>query len=150
MDKQLILLDTLENLTFEKYVFLCDELLLINKRDLVSELSDQSKRHGYWTGIYAEAKKRKTKVEDALSVYVSKEKKDFRLANRGAIKKLTASDLQAHAESTKKYTQLKEDLTEACYKVDLVKGLLDSMSQRHGMLIQLSANNREEAKLING
>jgi|TARA_R110002020_G_scaffold464430_1_gene685125 hypothetical protein len=118
--------------------------------DLVSELADQSKRYGYWTGVYAEAKKYKTTLEDELTVYVSKEKKEFREANKGAIKKLTANDIQAHAESTATYSQLKKNLVDASYKVDLVKGLLDAMSQRNGMLIQLSANNREEAKLING
>jgi len=150
MDKKTILLDTLETLDFEKYLALCDDLLVINKSDLITELSNQSNRYGYWMGVYSEAKKRKSMAEDDLSLCVSREKKDFRESNKGSIRKLTANDITAHAESTSAYRELKQNLTDATYKVDLVKGLLDSMSQRHGMLVQLSANNREEAKLING
>lgn len=150
MEKPQLLLQSLDTLDFDFYVSLCDDLLVINKSDLMGELANQSKRHGYWSGVYAEAKKRKNKAETDLDHYMASEKKRFREDNKSSIRKLTASDIQAHAESTPQYKLLKEKLANSAYKVDLVKGLLDAMSQRHSMLIQLSANNREEAKLITG
>ena len=145
--KPALLLKALDDLTWETYVQLSDDLLKIDRLDLEKELANQAIMYAYYHGMLTEAKKRESLAEVAFATQAGKVRSEYRQEHIADVRKPTAPDMQAAVDADPIVNLKKKELAAATEKVDYLKGLVRSMEQRKDCLIQLSSNARAEIKL---
>ena len=134
-----------DKLTWEYYSELVEGLNRINLSKLDLELCEMSSLYAYFNGLLARCKK----DCDFLELeYESIGAKARNSAVLGSQKKLSVKRLEDVVFSDELYINKYKEFIEAETKYNLLKGLLDSLRIRHECLVQLSANQRAETKLV--
>ena len=132
-----------EDLTWETYITLCDEITNIDDSDLEEELSKQSTLYSYFTGLHAYAETELDKFEVALN----QEKSLFKRKLVSESGKQTVAQMDIAVGSDHDINLGEIALLELEYKEQLLKGLVHSLSQRKDMLVQISSNKKAEKQM---
>ena len=147
MTKAPDLLRFYEDLDLPTYHELAQRLASINQNDIVGELTRQAAVYASYAGLAQYAKKEVSFLEielnqcvTAASIRVRKEYEDKGM-------KATVAVVETFVNSDESCTEMTRQLAILNEKEGLLKGLLNSLSQRKDCLIQLSSNQRNEMQM---
>ena len=138
------LIDSLEDFTWENYKDISDALVRFTDITVETEITRQASIYSYYNGLMCVAKKQVNELSADLDRYMSTIRKE---AKQNSTAKLTAKDLDDLVMSDSEYFTRQKEMNDATLKYELLKGLVRSLEQKKDMLIQASANKREETKL---
>lgn len=110
---------------------------------VADELREISATHGYYYGIMIKTKRLLDDAEDALENY----KASARASKRDEGVKLTAVAAEDYVQSLEPTRDLSNEVRrlKECY--GYAKGICSTLEMKKDMLVQLSANSRQESKL---
>ena len=147
MTKATDLLLAYENLTWELYVDLSDDLTAINPLNIEGELLKQARVFSYYSGLYENAKR----DCEILEIELTKCQAYARIRGQEEceIKKIkaTVAIMDSFVDSDESCTEITLNLAETKSKQGLLKSLMQALSHKKDMLVQLSANQRDEKKI---
>lgn len=132
----------LSNFTEEEHIELVGILSKINKSHLDDELVNHSAVYGYYHSLMISAKKKLDTAKTVFELYASQFKTDKRKEKKYAVAEL--DDLTA---SQMDYQLYFTDLVNAEEVYSRVKAICQMLEHKKDMLVQLSANQRAEAKI---
>jgi hypothetical protein len=138
------LIESLEDFTWENYKDISDALVTFSDYEVENEMVRQASIYSYYYGLMSMAKKMVNERSTQLTRYTAQLRKT---AKNGSTTKLTAKDLDDLVFSDDQYQERQVLLNEATFKYELLKGLVRALEQKKDMIIQVSANKREETKL---
>jgi hypothetical protein len=138
------LIDSLDDFTWENYKDISDALVRFTDINVETEITRQASIYSYYHGLMCVAKKQTNDLTNELTRFMATIRKE---AKQNSSVKLTAKDLDDMVMSEEGYVTRQKDLDDALLKYELLKGLVKSLEQKKDMLIQASANKREETKL---
>lgn len=147
MTKAEDLLLAIDDITWENYVEIANELTKIDKERLNDELTKCPTMYSYYHGLMVTCKRELDKAKTDLEVCQAILKKETRNNSKGV--KITEKYLESEIISNPEYWKHSECVVKADEKYGLMKALVASLTHKKDMLIQLSANKREETKLYN-
>jgi hypothetical protein len=143
--REYIFLKNNEELNWEKYIELADNLAKIDKTYLETELGNHASIFAYYSGLLNESKAKSELTQhylDKMEADIrSREDAKYRLENKS---KPTDKYLESKVLSDEGYSRLKEDKLTQDHRFNLLKGLISSLEHRKDCLIQISSNSRKE------
>lgn len=110
---------------------------------VADQLREISSLYGYYYGIMIKTKRLLDNAEDALENY----KASARSSKRGEGVKLTAVAAEDYVQSLEPTRELSEEVRRLKEGYGYAKGICSSLEMKKDMLVQLSANSRQESKL---
>lgn len=147
MTKASDLLTAYENLDWEVYVTLSEDLTHIDEVRIDDELSKQATLFSYYSGLYEHAKRDSEITEGELTKCQALARIRGQEECEGTGIRATVAVLDSYVNSDESCSKINLMLTETKYKVGLLKCLMQSLSHKKDCLIQLSANQRDEKKI---
>jgi hypothetical protein len=144
MTKATDLLLAYENLDWEVYVNLSEDLTKIDSMRIDDELSRQATVFSYYSGLYEHAKRDSEIKEIELNQATADAKIKAQSECEVTGKRPTANLLETYVNLDSTCNDLSRKLTEAKYRLGLLKSLMSSLSHKKDMLVQISANQRTE------
>jgi hypothetical protein len=144
MNKSQMLLESLDDLTWENYVDIADGITQYDKHAIDDEMTRQASIYSYYQGLLSLAKKRLDDANLELTKFMAQTRKEKKAST---VAKQTAKDLDDFVESSSEYSVYNEKVNEASFKYTLIKGLVSSLDHKKDMLVQLSSNRRSETNL---
>lgn len=141
--------NTLDSLDLEKYLEVVEELSKINREGIEDELTQFAAYYSYYYGLQVKAKRMFDNSLFALDTYRSGTKNDIRKStsrlDNGS--KLTVEALNDMVNSKDDVKTLHNDVSKHEEIYGLMKGICSTLEHKKDMLVQLSANKRQEIKL---
>tara|TARA_R110002020_G_scaffold281534_5_gene497243 strand:- start:17346 stop:17786 length:441 start_codon:yes stop_codon:yes gene_type:complete len=144
MNKAQSLLEVLEDLTWENYVGIADQVTRFDKHEIDDEMSKQGSIYSYYQGLLSLSKKSLDDANLELTKYVATTRKERK---ESTTVKQTAKDLDDFVESSDTFSLYTKQVNDANFKYTLLKGLVSSLEHKKDMLVQLSSNRRAETNL---
>ena len=138
------LIESLEDITWENYKDISDALMEYNEHQIDDEMMRQASVYSYYHGLMCAAKKKMNECNLNITHFASDLRKTTKASSTV---KLTAKDLDDIVFSDNTYSALQNSADEASFKYELLKGLVRALEHKKDMIIQVSANKREETKL---
>jgi len=142
------LLKAYEDLDLELYLKLSDALMAIDKFSVNDEMLKHARIYSYYCGLLEYATAQVKEYEVDMEKYEIELKNDARdaIIHAGARATVAAVDDYVGRDAT--LYNMKKQVEEKRYKQGLLKSLVQSMSHRKDLLVQLSANSRAETRMI--
>lgn len=134
-----------QDLNWENYSTLVDNLNKINPHKLDIELAEMSSLYAYFNGLLAKSKRELDRIELDKEIIAANVRNN---AVSSSLKKLSQKRLEDIIFCDESYVNKYNEFINAQEKYNLLRGLLDSLRIRNENLIQISANNRAETNLI--
>ena len=138
------LIESLEDFTWDNYKDISDALMEYNEHQIDDEMMRQASVYSYYHGLMCAAKKKMNECNLNITHFASDLRKTTKASSTV---KLTAKDLDDIVYSDNTYSALQNSTDEASFKYELLKGLVRALEHKKDMIIQVSANKREETKL---
>jgi len=138
------LTETLDDFTWENYKDISDALVQFSESNVEDEMIRQASIYSYYFGLMCVAKKQMNDFSADIMRITSKLRSGFK---QGSSTKLTAKDLDDLVGVDEAYLAANKELNSATFKYELLKGLVRALEQKKDMIVQVSANKREETKL---
>lgn len=129
-----------ENITHTLYNSICQSIMQI--RNVEDELSEITVAYSYYYGIMTRAKLLLDDANDALEQHKASTRNEKR--KDGKLTAVAGEDLVNSLPETAELTALVRTRQEA---YGYAKGICNSIEMKKDMLVQLSANSRQESKL---
>jgi hypothetical protein len=142
------LLRAYDELDMELYLKLSDSLTSINKFSINDDIVNHSRIYSYYAGLMEYASFQVKQYENELEKYQVDLKNDARDAIIHAGARATVAAVEDYVGRDTTLHTMKKNLEEKRYKQGLLKSLVQSMSHRKDLLVQLSANSRAETSMI--
>jgi hypothetical protein len=142
------LLKAYEDLDLELYLRLSDALMSIDKFSVNDEMLKHSRLYSYYCGLLEYATAQVKQYEVDVEKYEIDLKNDARDAIIQAGARATVAAVEDYVGRDSTLHTMKKNLEEKRYKQGLLKSLVQSMSHRKDLLVQLSANSRAETRMI--
>jgi|TARA_R110000824_G_scaffold76840_5_gene194633 hypothetical protein len=139
-----ILIETLDDLSWEVYPDIVESLMRFDRNQLTDELERQGPIYSYYYGLMCVAKKKLDESNQFMTAAAANARKEAKFDTKV---KLTAKDLDDIAFTDPIYEDTLEKVRTYSEKYGLLKGIVASLEQKKDMLIQLSSNARAEANL---
>jgi len=136
--------DTLQDFTWENYKDISDALIQFDEGEVENEMFRQASIYSYYYGIMSAAKRDMNDLSGDVVRLLAKLRSGYKHSATG---KLTAKDLDDLVFADESYQTAQDEVNEATFKYELLKGLVRALEQKKDMLQQVSANKREETKL---
>jgi hypothetical protein len=111
--------------------------------EVADQLREISALYGYYYGIMIKAKRLLDNAEDALEAF----KAVTRTNKRGEGVKLTAVAAEDYVNSLSSTEDLNKEVLRLKEGYGYAKGICSTLEMKKDMLVQLSANSRQESKL---
>jgi len=144
LNKAQTLLEALEDLTWENYVDITNELTRCDRDEIDGEMARQASIYSYYQGLLSVAKKSLDEASLDLTKYCAQTRKERK---EGSSVKQTAKDLDDFVESSHEFMVYNGKVNDAQFKYTLLKGLVSSLEQKKDMLVQMSSQRRAETNL---
>ena len=141
-----LLLEALDDFGWDNFVVISEEVTKINNHNIQGELLQQPMIYSAYSGLQAKAKKRLDKARTELEIFEATSRKDKK---ETAVGKMTAQSLEDYVKASPEYRTHVEAVRDARERYDYLASILNSLSHKKDMLVQLSANNRAEINLNN-
>lgn len=132
----------LEALTLEQYHDIVAELSAIDRNRIEDELEHFPAYFSYYYGLMVRSKKNVDQAIIALESYRSTLKNELRKAG-----KRTVDALNDEVNSIQEIQELNNTVSKNEEIYGLMKGICSTLDHKKDMLVQLSANKRQEIKL---
>jgi hypothetical protein len=134
-----------ENITQESYERTIENIGRVARdpNEVADQLREISALYGYYYGIMIKAKRLLDNAEDALENY----KASARTSKRGEGVKLTAVAAEDYVQSLELTGELNNEVRRLKEGYGYAKGICSTLEMKKDMLVQLSANSRQESKL---
>lgn len=132
----------LESLTLEQYHDIVAELSAIDRNRIEDELEHFPAYFSYYYGLMVRSKKNVDQAIIALESYRSTLKNELRKAG-----KRTVDALNDEVNSIQEIQELNNTVSKNEEIYGLMKGICSTLDHKKDMLVQLSANKRQEIKL---
>ena len=146
--RDFIFIKPTEDLTWERYIEISNNLTKINKDDVSYELMEYTSVFAYYNGILNtykfELDRAQHIIDQSEATIRSICDQDYRAHNNS---KPTDKYLEMKVNTNEEYQTFIKGKTKLDYKYNLMKGLVHSLEFKKDCLVQLSSNNRAEAKL---
>ena len=136
----------LADFNWDNFRELSDSLAEVNSHDLDTVLSEQASLYSYYSGLMAAAKRKLGSLEANLNRLSGSVRSSLK---KGSSVKLTAKDLDDLVFCDEEYISKNDEVIEATFHYDVLKGLCRALEHKKDMLVQLSSNRRAETKLYN-
>jgi hypothetical protein len=142
------LLKAYEDLDLDLYLRLAEALMSIDKFSVNDEMLKHARIYSYYCGLLEYATAQVKEYEVDMEKYEIELKNDARdaIIHAGARATVAAVDDYVGRDAT--LYNMKKQVEEKRYKQGLLKSLVQSMSHRKDLLVQLSANSRAETRLV--
>lgn len=134
----------LEDFTWDNYREISDALVKFNDHDIDEEMMRQASLYSYYHGLMCAAKKSMNDLDADLTRLSAKLRSGYKSSATG---KLTAKDLDDLVLADDSYRAAQQEVNDSTFKYELLKGLVRALEQKKDMIVQVSANKREETKL---
>jgi hypothetical protein len=144
LNKAQTLLEALEDLTWENYVDIANELTRCDQDEIDGEMARQASIYSYYQGLLSVAKMRLDEANLDLTKFCAQTRKERK---EGSSVKQTAKDLDDFVESSQEFMVYNGKVNESQFKYTLLKGLVSSLEQKKDMLVQMSSQRRAETNL---
>jgi len=133
------------NITLEVYENTVREMGQVARdpNDVADQLREISALYGYYYGIMIKAKRLLDNAEGALENYKASARTDKR--SEGV--KLTAIAAEDYVQSLELTGELNKEVLRLKEGYGYAKGICNTLEMKKDMLVQLSANSRQESKL---
>ena len=134
-----------ENITQESYERTIENIGRVARdpNEVADQLREISALYGYYYGIMIKAKRLLDNAEDTLENY----KASARTSKRGEGVKLTAVAAEDYVQSLELTGELNNEVRRLKEGYGYAKGICSTLEMKKDMLVQLSANSRQESKL---
>jgi chromosome segregation ATPase len=141
--------NNLDSLDLEKYIEIVEDLSKINRESIEDELTQFAAYFSYYYGLQVKAKRNLDNSIFALDNYRSGVKTDIRKTTTrlDSGSKLTVEALNDMVNSKEDVKSLNSEVSRAEEIYGLMKGICLTLEHKKDMLVQLSANKRQEIKL---
>ena len=139
---ELLSVPNLSNFTQEKYHILVAELAKIDRSTVENELTELPSTFSYYHGLMIAAKRNL----DESRIIQNTWEASFR-DNERTEKKWAVAALEDRCVSQKEYMELAENVLRNDLIYGLVRSICQTLDHKKDMLVQLSANIRQETKL---
>ena len=140
MTKATDLLLAYENLNWELYIDLSEDLTKINSMRIDDELSKQATVFSYYSGLYEHAKR----DSEITEVELTKCQAEARIRGQAECEatgtRATVAVLDSFVNTDESCAKITLSLVETKYKLGLLKSLMQSLSHKKDCLIQLNFN----------
>jgi len=136
----------IENLDMETYNEVCKGITKINITNMDEELSRHASNYAYYSSMQDLCKKRLDDAQLELTIYSSQTRKD-RKSESASQGKPTAKDLDDHVCSQEDFRRLSLEVNELTLKYNMLRSLVQALSHKKDLLVQLSANMRAEKNI---
>ena len=135
-----------ENITQEAYETVVKDMGQVARdpNEVANQLREISSVYGYYYGIMIKAKRFLDNSEDALENY----KASARTAKRSEGVKLTAVAAEDYVQSLELTGELNNEVLRLREGYSYAKGICSSLDMKKDMLVQLSANSRQESNPV--
>tara|TARA_R100001143_G_C3298001_1_gene104291 strand:+ start:115 stop:564 length:450 start_codon:yes stop_codon:yes gene_type:complete len=147
MTKATDLLTAYDNLDWDVYIALSEDLTHINEVQIDDELSKQATLFSYYSGLYEYAKRDSEITEVELTKCQAEARIKGQAECEAAGTRPTVAVLDSFVNTDEFCAKITLSLIETKYKLGLLKSLMQSLSHKKDCLIQLSANQRDEKKI---
>lgn len=148
MNRAAGLLEFYEDLDFEMYISLSDEICKV-KGNLQDEMTNHARLYAYYAGVYEVARKDVEKQQNTLERLIDSARMNATEVLKSEGAKVTVAAVESLAMSDTKVHEAQDTLNKFKFKLGLLRQLTSSMSHKKDMLVQLSTHEREEKKLYN-
>ena len=134
-----------ENITQESYESAIKEVGQVARdpNEVANQLREISALYGYYYGVMIKTKRLLDNAEDALENY----KASARTSKRSEGIKLTAVAAEDYVQSLELTGELNNEVRRLKEGYGYAKGICSTLEMKKDMLVQLSANSRQESKL---
>ncbi len=134
-----------ENITQESYETAIKNVGQVARdpNEVANQLREISALYGYYYGVMIKAKRLLDNAEDALENY----KASARTSKRSEGVKLTAVAAEDYVQSLELTGELNNEVRRLKESYGYAKGICSTLEMKKDMLVQLSANSRQESKL---
>ena len=134
-----------ENITQEAYETAIKNVGQVARdpHEVANQLREISALYGYYYGVMIKAKRLLDNAEDTLENY----KASARTSKRGEGVKLTAVAAEDYVQSLELTGELNNEVRRLKESYGYAKGICSTLEMKKDMLVQLSANSRQESKL---
>jgi len=146
MFQPLLTAGQLQDLDIEKYQSIVSKLAIIDRESIDDELATVAVVFSYYYGLLVRSKRILDDSKTRLDHWKAKLGVDSRST---ADKKLTAKNLEDIIMANDDISSLTTDIDRNEEIYSYMKGICSTLEQRKDMLVQLSANKRQETKLYN-
>jgi hypothetical protein len=133
------------NITLETYQSTVADIGQVARdpNEVANQLREISALYGYYYGVMIKSKRLLDNAEDALENY----KASARTGKRSEGVKLTAVAAEDYVQSLELTGELNNEVLRLREGYGYAKGICSSLDMKKDMLVQLSANSRQESKL---
>ena len=133
------------NITLETYQSTVADIGQVARdpNEVANQLREISAQYGYYYGVMIKSKRLPDNAEDALEIY----KASARTGKRSEGVKLTAVAAEDYVQSLELTGELNNEVLRLREGYSYAKGICSSLDMKKDMLVQLSANSRQESKL---
>jgi len=134
-----------ENITQESYESAIKDVGQVARdpNEVANQLREISALYGYYYGVMIKAKRLLDNAEDTLENYKASARTDKR--SEGV--KLTAVAAEDYVQSLELTGELNNEVRRLKEGYGYAKGICSTLEMKKDMLVQLSANSRQESKL---
>lgn len=134
-----------ENITQEAYETAIKNVGQVARdpNEVANQLREISALYGYYYGVMIKVKRLLDNAEDALENY----KASARTSKRSEGVKLTAVAAEDYVQSLELTGELNNEVRRFKESYGYAKGICSTLEMKKDMLVQLSANSRQESKL---
>mgnify|MGYP003122572460 FL=1 len=134
-----------ENITQESYESAIKDVGQVARdpNEVANQLREISALYGYYYGVMIKTKRLLDNAEDALENY----KASARTSKRSEGIKLTAVAAEDYVQSLELTGELNNEVRRLKEGYGYAKGICSTLEMKKDMLVQLSANSRQESKL---
>ena len=134
-----------ENITQESYESAIKDVGQVARdpNEVANQLREISALYGYYYGVMIKTKRLLDNAEDALENY----KASARTSKRSEGVKLTAVAAEDYVQSLELTGELNNEVRRLKEGYGYAKGICSTLEMKKDMLVQLSANSRQESKL---
>ena len=141
--------DILEDFDWENFKALSTEICSINENALSDEMVKLPNIYVQWYQLLARARK-KVDIRNGELSKISAElnrERQTTYSNKG--KKATAKDLESYVASHPSFVECNRRVYEAREVYEMIKSVVNAISHKKDMLVQLNSDRRAETKLYN-
>ena len=139
--------ETLDDFRWEIYDEIAANIAKIDPMHIDEELQRQAFTYSRYYGLMALCKDKLRGAELDLEIYIARTKHDEYSRKTEAGEKMTEKIMEAFVFSRPEYKNFVKQVDDRKSQHEMLKGLVNSLSQRKDALIQMSSNARAEKNM---
>ena len=141
--------DILDDFDWQNFRALSTEICSINENNLSNEMIKLPNLYVQWYQLLARARKKVDAKNAELSRISAELSKEFQTTYSDKGKKATARDIDSYVFSHENFNKINRETYEAKEVHEMIKSVVNAITHKKDMLVQLNSDRRAETKLYN-